>query len=536
MTKVFAMGSIFSNKKGKLFIESVGNFWRTYRKSKKGLLGIAIIVFFVLVSVFAPAFTPYDPLYSQYLAGPRAKPSWLRAFYGGLSENMEPVIDWTLNDPNSINEWFLKSTPSSSYSIQLRHNSLLGYGGTDSPGCLEAVFSRTRPDIASGVVTFSIERPFNYPYDGPPARFNCKDIALLVEGEESENVQINLCLEDPEGTRHSIWILDIKEGKVYEKEVSVIPQFNTTTASWKRVGVYGEWITPLHPIDSFSTYLRFMYGGVKENPASVIFSNKGDYALVIEVNIKDSGQNQSTQVHICLDNIDFRILGTAYGLLGTDQFGRDLFTQLIYGSRVSLIVGLLTATLSVTIGLTVGLVSGFLGGFVDEVLMRFTDMLIVLPFLPLVLVIIAVMGPSIWNLILLMSLLSWMSFGRIVRSQVLSLKERPFVESARAIGASTLHIIVKHILPNVISFVYVALALAVPEAIVLESVLSWLGLGDPRTMTWGMMLHNVQYFGAYEDWWWVIPPGISITLLSLAFVLIGFAIDDILNPKLRKRK
>ena len=182
-----------------------------------------------------------------------------------------------------------------------------------------------------------------------------------------------------------------------------------------------------------------------------------------------------------------------------------------------------------------GLVAGYLGGIVDEILMRFADMLLVLPFLPLLLVLIAVLGPSIWNLIILMGLLGWMGFSRVIRSQVLSLKERAFVEASRAAGAGALHIIVKHLLPNVMSLVYVNLALTVPTAIVVEAALSWLGLGDPNTMTWGMMLHDIQYWGAYKDWWWVLPPGLCIALLSSSFVLIGYAIDEIVNPKLRER-
>ncbi|MCZ2809772.1 MAG: ABC transporter permease, partial [Candidatus Bathyarchaeota archaeon] len=183
-----------------------------------------------------------------------------------------------------------------------------------------------------------------------------------------------------------------------------------------------------------------------------------------------------------------------------------------------------------------GIVSGYVGRIVDEVLMRFSDMLLVLPGLPLLIVLISVLGTSLWNIIFIIGVLGWMGFARVVRSQTLSLKERPFVEAAKAVGAGRLHIIVKHILPNVVSLIYVSLALAVPTAIILEAALSWLGLFDPSVMSWGRMLRDAQANNGIEMLWWIIPPGISIALVSLSFILLGYALDEILNPKLRRRR
>jgi peptide/nickel transport system permease protein len=164
-------------------------------------------------------------------------------------------------------------------------------------------------------------------------------------------------------------------------------------------------------------------------------------------------------------------------------------------------------------------------------------MLLVLPTLPLLIVMVAVLGANLNNLILLLGLLGWMGFARTVRSQVLSLKERPFVEAAIAIGAGKTHIIIKHILPNVMSLVYVSLATAVPGNIVAEAALSWLGFYDPNVMSWGRMLHDVQNTaGAIYNWWWVIPPGLCIAVLAVSFIMIGYALDEALNPRLRMRR
>jgi len=155
----------------------------------------------------------------------------------------------------------------------------------------------------------------------------------------------------------------------------------------------------------------------------------------------------------------------------------------------------------------------------------------------LLIVLIAVLGPSLMNLIILIGLLGWMGFARVVRSQVLSLKERPYVEAAKAVGAGRFHIITKHILPNVMSLVYVSLALSVPSAILSEAALSFLGLFDPTVVSWGRMLHDAQTIeGGLDKWWWWLPPGLSIALISVAFILLGYALDEILNPRLRRRR
>jgi peptide/nickel transport system permease protein len=222
-------------------------------------------------------------------------------------------------------------------------------------------------------------------------------------------------------------------------------------------------------------------------------------------------------------------------LWGTDLQGRDIFSQFIWGSRIALIVGFSAALLSVGIGLVVGLVAGYLGRKTDIVLMRFTDVILVLPTLPLLIILAAVLGSSIWNIILVIALLAWPSTARVIRSEILSLKERPYIQSARVTGASSVRIMFRHLTPNVMPLVFLYMTFAVSGAILFEAALSFIGLGDPNTPSWGQMLSTVQQADLLRAYWWLLPPGLGITVLSLAFFLTGRAFEQIINPRLRTR-
>ncbi len=222
---------------------------------------------------------------------------------------------------------------------------------------------------------------------------------------------------------------------------------------------------------------------------------------------------------------------------GTDDLGRDIWSQILYGSRVSLLIGFLSALVTVFTGALIGIIAGFYGGIVEEILMRIVDFFMMLPELPLMIVLAAILGPNIWNIIFVVSVVSWPTTARIVRSQVLSLKERPFVEASRCIGANDFLLMFGEILPNVIPILFAEAVLMITEAIYAEAVLSFLGLGDPTRISWGMMLHFAFESGVMASApWWVLPPIVSIVTLIIGFSFLGTAVSDILKPGYKEMK
>jgi len=496
----------------RLQIKRFKEFWNSFRRSKRGLFGVGILIFYIVIALGAPLLTPNDALEDFYVAGDFAVPSWFRSLPGGekLNDNFQLVTDVGFPTLTSLfQEWKFTASSSESGSITLRYAPDVGNGSAS------VVFRRKSSKVLAQNVEAHLTKEFPFPY-GPPRRFSCS-ITLFAEGVEKVPVRVSFTISQVGGNQSypSFWSVKIENATETE-------------------------ITPSPPIDSYDSGFKERIGNVTwADPAKIVFSEPANYLYDISILFTDNKEEtvgEEFEAIIYIDDLNVKLYGTAYGALGTDQLGRDIFAQFLYGARMSLFVGLLAALLSVSIGLLVGIVSGYLGRFVDEVLMRFSDMLLVLPVLPLLIVLIAVLGTSISNLIVVIGMLNWMGFARVVRSQTLSLKERPFVEAAKATGAGKFHIIARHILPNVVSLIYVSLALSVPTAITMEAALSWLGFYDPKVISWGRMLYDAQLNEGIERLWWIIPPGISIALVSVSFILVGYALDEILNPKLRRRR
>lgn len=279
--------------------------------------------------------------------------------------------------------------------------------------------------------------------------------------------------------------------------------------------------------DPVETHKLFAGG---ESEVEDVIALRGPYKMVIEFVIPD---NKSV---ISLDRVV--VQASCYGLLGTDTNGRDIWQGLLYGLRWALIIGLLTSFLSTMFGALYGVISGYFGGLIDEVMLRIAQTIYALPLLPFLIILVWTFGKAItvWWIIILLVLFSWPGTSFITRSMALQLKEEPYVEVARALGASHARIVTLYIFPQVLPYVFASIALSVPGAIVAEASLSFLGLGDVEIVTWGRMLRDAQLAQASLSgmWWWIVPPGLGIAVVGLSFVMLGYALDAILNPKLRR--
>lgn len=514
--------SVFRKEKRKIYWLKIKGFWEEFGRNKIGILGLIILLGYLSVAILTPVLTPYHLTNPPVVASKFAPPQWITIF--SAHRNLNPTLSYSISDMSvAIN--------SSSVSINK----------TDGEWNLHF-----KSNKSATVVLF---QSFEYEYDPPEefryeqeysAELKPKSFIPLKTTQVAFTVLIKSETENQawkEKFGNDTWVSIGRSGTGYEgkKLIWGSSESSAVTRSW----IYIQW-----PGGRQGEGMK-LYDELSPlfNPTPTVFSRKGKYYLYLEISfsppkppfVAPGTVGEST---IILKNGELRIMGEVWGLLGTNAFRQDVWTLLIAGVRISLIVGGLAALIATTAGILWGVISGYLGGVIDEAMMRLVDILLCLPVLPLLIILIGYFEPSVFHVVLLIAIFGWQGLSRIIRSRVLSIRELPFIESARAAGGSDSYVMTKHIIPNVIPVALASMVLSVPGAILTEAALSFLGFGDPRAPTWGRMLHRARGSYAFHQmaWWYVIPPGLAITLLCLAFVFISHAVDEIVNPKLRRRR
>lgn len=499
----------------KILKTRISGFWREYRRSKIGMVGLFMIAGFVFLAIFGPSLSPYDPT-QQMVATPLALPQWLA--------QLEGHSDW----PPSLTfdvQW--KADSSNAFDAEFREDS-----GLASILKREKVYVWSVRYVGNSSEDVESKSTFNFTYNyQPPATFKCSfRWRVLNLSETGYNLELGLIRYDGDKAKeYSLW--DSNSGPSSPvKSTNYLYSFDIPGLP---VG-FPRYVE----LGSGSTYLYRDRLGFT-SPTGFLnetFSSKGPYALVLYVRLDPKTSVSTFEVQI--SDFEFVTLGKVNGLLGTDDVGRDIFSRVISGARVSLLIGLLVAVGGTSIGVLVGIVSGYLGGFVDEVSMRISDLLMCLPGLPLLLAAAEMFRGNLYIAMLIIVVLSWMGLARMIRSQVLSLRESAFIEAAIVTGCTRFNLLRRHILPNVLPLAFSFMVLGVPTAILTEATLSFLGLGDPALVTWGRIMDEAMKGGALaqDAWWWLFTPAVAIVVVCLGFVFVAHAFDNIVNPRLRVRR
>jgi len=505
-------------------------------KNKIGVTGLAIILFFTFLAVFAPFITSNDPN-QVFVANPWAIPQWATIFppYQGWPTNMQLVS----SDITSWNNVIIyHSHVTISTGIASIPNSILAvsrYSSSEiSNKFLEINVTLPATDIPENIAVLNSSTTFTYNFK-PPYNFLFGLFVYPLEVKNVTDFYFLITLKTPSGkvyhlTNYLIMATSVQEVISYRNGLSLNhwnPVSLTTILPDVNVAALGS-------------------GGEGIPNTGLIYLNEtGTYTYTIQLDAITSSSVGFLSLRI--SNPYLFVLGRAYGLMGTDFEGRDIWSQFVYGARISMEVGILAGVFSVLVGAFLGLFAGFVEGILSEVTMRITDIFLVIPFLPLAIVFITVISQNaflaqtiyFW-LIVLFVIFGWPGVTRVIRSQVLSLKQRGYIEAAKVLGAKGRYIIRRHLLPGVMGLVYANIALSVPGFILTEAALDFLFPGVSETPTWGRMLSEAfehAAAAAYYDyaWWWFIFPGLAIVIVSLSFIMLGYALDEIFNPRLRGR-
>lgn len=455
-------------------VVSLSDTWREFRKSRIGIAGLAILAALAIVSIVAMVTVP-----------------------------METFRQW--QNPSQWTDYPRSAMPSW---VNLFSSEKLP----------EHIFLRS-PEVtmqgADGIRTVTHSYEFDYNYDDFPNDFMFKYRAKYHESPPL----LQLAVSRPDNDVFELARVSLPRSPADEYTYSGTIFSTDSTVK-----------------NSVSNYLsRYSFPLDQSQPQVVAFSSKDALDVL-------KGRYRVDATFFLFDERDsvepssLVIGGKVYGLLGTDELRRDLSIGIVWGAPLALFIGISVASISVMIGMIYGVVAGYRGGNSDEAMMRANDVVYALPALPVLILLAISLGKSVLLIVGYLIIFGWVGIAKVARSMALQIKNLQYIEAAELMGQSSTKIIFKHILPQLLPYTFASIAISVPGAIITEAGLSFLGLGDPSMPTWGQLLHDANTYGASARglWWWIVPPGLMIALTGLAFVLIGTALDAIVNPKMRK--
>jgi ABC-type dipeptide/oligopeptide/nickel transport system permease subunit len=555
----------------------ISMLWRIIRKDRLALAGSAFMVFIILVAVFAPYVATHDPNTMNY------KVEGTALWFDGVEWTIqEDITDSTLNSVSlsaedemiavgnngtivmfSQGTWVEMDSPTEKRLNGVSYTGEFGiavgeegtaviFDGADwilsNTGVREnlnavSVVSEEMAVAVGNAGTALIWDGNSWRRLSSGATENLNDVSLLNEsfGFIVGDRNVILAFDGQNLRREMVMGFRALYGvAVYDEDYAIAVGERGTIFRYNGRGwqaMYGPETRDINAVVTSGEDTALVVGG-----HGVAMGLEGNVWTRIDTgyrrHLKDIAIADSTVVAVGTDPyVNSLARPSLAHLFGTTHNGRDIFSQVVYGSRAALMVGLIAALMVTLIGTNVGLIAGYFKGKTDNVLMRIVDIMYALPLEPFAMILVLISRPGIGIIILAVGLLTWRTTARIIRSQVLSISARPFVKAARVAGASDFRIMFVHIAPNVLPLAFLQLAVAMAFAITAEATLSFLGLGPPRVYSWGTILHQARLSGAWRTaWWWIIPPGVLIMLTVVSVFFISRALEVLTNPRLEGRQ
>jgi len=506
--------------------DTLSGFWGEYRRQKAGMFGLVLLLVLVTAAILAPVITspdvpkiwkignPYAPsdapptwtnMFSKYKKAP-----YLEVNLGSFDHSVEQVGAYSVYKFVIPYDYKYHYPPKDIVIAGINSSATVP---TQVPQVSLYIVRPHEPGVANDTVKLVSDVMLASGSVLQISSLKDAKVSVLVWLAENGVFDLNL----PGGISPSQIPPELLASYILNNQ-TLFGYLSTMDTLWP---LFNKIITPQGTPYSLEEIL------FRERPEPL----QGDYKVVLTVRVPKG---------ITVDFTNGRLIfvGRTYGFMGTDQFGRDIWADLIWGLRVSLYIGFAVSITSVLLGVLYGVTSAYFGGWVDEGMQRFNEFLASIPIFPILVLLGMYFGGHI-TINLLIALLAgfgWMGTAKVARSMALQIKEQTYIEAARALGASTGRVVFKHIVPQLLPYAFASIALSVPGAILSEAGLSFLGLGDPTAITWGQMLNAAQQNNATLNgyWWQVIPPGLAIALVGFVFVLIGVSLDTVLNPRLKR--